>query len=130
MKMLILLSFLGLFSSSVLAVVTVPKLEKDQYAIFLNEKYEVFKTEKQDGLEFKQGCLKDKNCQALKASQGKTTTAAKSQSFHPAASFCKARGGKNLVATNNLRDEFNFCQFSDGSMVTSWSLYNKLNKKK
>jgi len=130
MKMLILLSFLGLLSSSAIAAVTVPKLEKDQYALFLDEKYEVFKTEKKDGLEFKEGCLKDKNCQALKASQGKTTTAAKSPSFHPAATFCKARGGRSLVATNSQRDEFNFCRFSDGSMVTSWSLYNKLNTKK
>ncbi|MNL38071.1 hypothetical protein D3C87_1602570 [compost metagenome] len=110
---------------------SVPKLKSYEYAVFIENKYQVFSTEKYDDLEYSVGCIKNKNCQASKAAQDKTAPKYKTDNlFHPAAQFCEARGGKNLIALNDKKEEFNFCRFQDNSMVNSWSMYLKHNPKK
>lgn len=109
----------------------VPKMKSHEYAVFVENKYQVFSTEKYDDLEYTVGCIKNRDCQASKAAQDKSAPKYKTENlFHPAAQFCEARGGKNLIALNDKKEEFNFCRFPDNSMVNSWSMYLKHNPKK
>lgn len=108
-----------------------PKIGAHEYAVFVETKYEKFTTEKYGTLEYSTGCIKTKGCLAFLAGQDKSQPKYKTENlFHPAAQFCEARGGKNLIAINNKKEEFNFCRFKDNSMVNSWALYHQLNPPK
>jgi putative hemolysin len=112
----------------------VPKLNKGEYAVFVEKAYIVFKTKEVNELELDTSCFKagnTPNCEAATAASNKTAPKYKRENlFHPAALFCEARGGRNLIAIDSKHDEFNFCRFKDNSMVNSWAMYNKYNPKK
>ena len=110
---------------------TIPKLNSDEYAIFIDQSYKIFKTKTFEKLELSENCFKKTkpDCIAFSVSQSKpgpvkiTTEGA----TNLAAINCANLGGKNLIGMNSKRDQFNFCRFEDGSMITSWSMYFKYN---
>lgn len=106
-----------------------PKIKLDEYAIFVDGRYEVFKTKKFEDLELDLKCFKDgiPKCEAYAFSQMKPTNAdlEKNKINNFVAAHCHAIYGLNLIALNYKKDEFNFCRFKDGSMVSSWSVFMK-----
>ena len=108
-----------------------PTLKKGEYAIFLDEKYEIFTTVEYNKLEIDSKCAKKNgiyDCLAAKSdSLPKVNTVEVGfGNYHPAANYCNEIDGKNLIAVDYLKDEVSFCRFSDGSMVKSWSLHHRL----
>ena len=108
-----------------------PTLKKGEYAIFLDEKYEIFTTVEYNKLEIESKCAKKNgiyDCLAAKSdSLPKVNTVEVGfGNYHPAANYCNEIDGKNLIAVDYLKDEVSFCRFSDGSMVKSWSLHHRL----
>lgn len=106
-----------------------PSLSSDEYAIFIKDKYLKFKIKKFQGLELDLSCFKGKipKCEAYEFSQIKPKSLMmKNEAFNNmAAIFCEAVHGRNLLALDKNRNEYNFCRFPDDSMVNSWSLYYK-----
>lgn len=104
-----------------------PPLAKDEYAIFIVDKYIKFKTKKFKNLEFDLSCFKSAkpDCEALKFSEvtPKNLMLKRESMNNMGAIFCEAVHGRNLLALDNKKNEYNFCRFHDGSMVNSWSLY-------
>lgn len=106
-----------------------PKFSDDEYAIFIEDAYQVFKTKKFEKLEISESCFKkDKpQCEAYSFSQIKP----KDLSIkvpglnNKSAIHCEAVGGRNLLALDNKGNQYNFCRFSDSSMVNSWSMHYK-----
>lgn len=47
---------------------------------------------------------------------------------HPAAFYCGSAGGLNRILKDSKNNEYDFCEFKDGSMINSWHLYNKAKK--
>lgn len=112
----------------------VPKLNAGEYAVFVEKAYIIFKTKDVNELEFDITCFKAGKtpaCEAATAASITTPPKYKNENlFHPAAQFCEARGGKNLIVLDSKKDEYNFCRFKDNSMVNSWAMYLKHNPKK
>lgn len=112
----------------------VPALKAGEYAVFIEKGYEIFKTKEVNELEYDTSCFKagkTPSCDAAKAAVISTPPKYKQENlFHPAAQFCEARGGKNLIVLDHKKDEYNFCRFKDKSMVNSWAMYLKHNPKK
>lgn len=44
---------------------------------------------------------------------------------HPAAFYCGSAGGLNRILKDSKNNEYDFCEFKDGSMINSWHLYKK-----
>jgi putative hemolysin len=108
-----------------------PTLKKGEYALFWDEKYEIFTTKDFNNLEIDTRCPQKKgafDCLAAKSdSLPKVNTVEINKgNYHPASNYCNEIGGKNLIAIDYKKSESSFCRFSDGSMVDSWSLYHKL----
>ncbi len=106
-----------------------PKVKKGEYALFLKDKYIVFKTQKtSEGFEFDRSCFaksKKPNCMASTYAKMKAENV---QVPHPdmnnrAAFHCAKMNGRNLLAIDFERNEVDFCRFPDNSMVSSWSMY-------
>lgn len=106
-----------------------PALKPDEYAVFYNDQYQVFKTKKQDKLEFSTNCFKNNklDCEAFRLSQLKNVKLAikDPEMQNWGALYCDAIFGRNLIALDQKGNQYNFCRFQDGSMVNSWSLYFK-----
>ncbi len=108
---------------------TAPPLKSGEYALFLDDKYIIFKTKKTDDLELDLSCYKkNKNtpdCMAfiyakMKAENVETPNPAMN---NMAAFHCAKLNGRNLLAIDSKRNETDFCRFHDKSMVSSWSMY-------
>jgi uncharacterized protein len=108
-----------------------PALKADEYAIFLDDSYKIFKTKKFQKLELALNCFKkDKPvCNAYEHSgiKPKNLSLKHESMNNMAAVHCEAVGGRNLIALDSKNNQFNFCWFYDGSMVNSWSMYYKHN---
>lgn len=106
-----------------------PIFKDDEYAIFLDESYKVFKTKKIEGLEISENCFKGNKpkCESYEFAQIKPKNLSiKYQGFNNMASIhCEAIGGRNLLALDNKKNHYNFCKFGDQSLVNSWSMYYK-----
>lgn len=106
-----------------------PPLKKDEYAIFIEDKYHIFKTKEFEKIELTEGCLKSATpkCQAYEFAQIKPKNlSVKYPGFNNfSAIHCDAVGGKNLLALDDKNNHYNFCRFDDGSMANSWSMYYK-----
>lgn len=104
-------------------------LKENEFYIFLDGKYEKLQPKKYEGARFAPDCFKGgkPNCLAYAVySNAKKNVANKSQQLpNSAAQFCIDQGAVNLIALGRDRNEFNFCRFSDKSMVNSWDLYFK-----
>ncbi len=121
-----------LFASNVYAgsgPVKVPKLANAEFAVFDGTKYRKFSTFIAYGLKLSSECKPKKGpiiCKAFEASTKKIEKIISPASqMNPASILCNQLGGKNLIALNNAREEFNYCEFEDRSMANSWSLYYK-----
>lgn len=106
-----------------------PKISKDEYTIFLDDEYKIFKTRTVQEIELATDCFKkDKpDCLAYHISQQKPPPL---KFIHETinnlgAVNCAGVGGKNLIAFDYEHKEYNFCRFTDGSMANSWSMYFK-----
>ena len=108
---------------------TPPQFKNDEYALFLDDSYKIFKTKKFDRLELSEGCFKKAKpaCLALEFSQIKPRKLElKAPGMNNmSAIHCEEVGGRNLLALDNKNNHYNFCRFNDGSMVNSWSMHYK-----
>lgn len=109
-----------------------PKLKPNQYSLSFDNKTTVFSTQIHQGLLLSQNCFKGKtpNCQAYTKSIETTNTKPQDNMKSPyhnnfGAIHCELMGGKGLIAKTSTNDDSDFCQFPDGSMVSSWSAYYK-----
>ena len=106
-----------------------PKFKDDEYAIFIEDAYQVFKTKKIEKLELSESCFKTSKpkCEAYEFAQIKPKDLSiKAPGMNnKSAIHCEAVGGRNLLALDNKNNQYNFCRFSDGSMVNSWSMNYK-----
>jgi hypothetical protein len=106
-----------------------PKFKDDEYAIFIGDSYQVFKTKKYESLELNDGCFKGTKpkCQAYEFAQikPKDLSVKVPGLNNKSAIHCEAVGGRNLLALDNKNNQYNFCRFADGSMVNSWSMNYK-----
>ncbi len=116
--------------------VSLPTMKADQFALYNQGHYQIFSLLEVDGLKLDESCkskLKP-TCAAYQVGiNGKVNHQVnhKNGEFNgsPASQFCSDLGGANLIALNSQKQEFNFCEFKDGSLVNSWSLYYKRNPK-
>jgi len=115
------------------SIISPPKLKSDEYAVFYNDSYQIFKTTKIEQLEFSTNCLKNKklDCEAYRLSQLKNVKIKLKdpQMQNWGALYCEAIHGRNLIALDQKGNQSNFCRFEDGSLVNSWSLYFKNTKR-
>jgi len=106
-----------------------PKLGKDEYAIFYNDDYIVVKLKEYEKLDLTTNCFKKNkpNCMAYKVALEKAAPPkiSYSQALNLGAIYCENVGGRNLIGNDKDLRQSNFCRFKDGSMVTSWSMYFK-----
>lgn len=139
-------------SKSAVAKIKVPKLKKDEVAIFDNDRYVVTKFVKFENVEFDEACLKknkerktdskqssqkmnkdtkgaDKSkggCEAFRLSQEKIEFPnPKDTEFmnHPAASYCTNLSGRAIVGIAADGAEVDLCKFSDNSYFKSWGAF-------
>ncbi len=107
-----------------------PSFKDDEYAIFLEESYKIFKTKKFEKLELTESCFKKSakpKCMAYEFSQirPKKLEMKAPGMNNMSAIHCDEVGGRNLLALDNKNNQYNFCRFDDGSMVNSWSMHYK-----
>lgn len=107
-----------------------PIFKDNEYAIFIEDAYRVFKTKQYEKLELSDNCFKASpkpNCQAYEFAQIKPKDLSiKVPGLNNiSAIHCESIGGRNLLALDNKNNQYNFCRFSDGSMVNSWSMNYK-----
>lgn len=119
---------LSIIASSALAAETTLKL-------FENEKYRDIKIFEVMGTKISADCFKKGNpeCAAWKAYSGKPVKVSESKTDlagNPAARYCGDLKSNNRILKATDGKEYDYCVFTDGSMVDSWSLYNKHFKKK
>ncbi|GEM_PF-655587 len=91
-------------------------------------------TQNVGGVEVSKGCLNKKGkqpaCDAYKALSKKASPKSANVPLagHPAAFYCGSAGGLNRILKDSKNNEYDFCEFKDGSMINSWHLYNKAKK--
>lgn len=83
-----------------------------------------------EGVKISKNCLKSgkMHCAAWKAVGQKaalTPTPGVGTVGNPAARYCHAHNANNRILLDAKKREYDYCVFSDGSMVDAWSLYNK-----
>lgn len=117
-------------------VIPVPKtddLKPNEFYIFMDGKYEKLVTKTYKEARFAPDCFKGQTpkCMAFDIFEKAKNNSSDSSNKNPlpnfAAQFCIDQGGANLIALGKNRNEYNFCQFADKSMVNSWDLYLKYN---
>lgn len=82
------------------------------------------------GFTISQSCLKEgkMSCEAWKAAQKKVepvATPGVGVIGNPAARYCQAQKSLNRILLDSKEREFDYCEFTDGSVIDAWSLYNK-----
>lgn len=105
----------------------------DQFRIWKDGKFRSIDIYSKDNTQFGKKCSQNpKSCLAFKAYKIKPINVTKDNELagHPASDHCEAIGGKVYILEDNKRAQYNFCEFSDGSMIDSWSLYNQFKGKK
>lgn len=86
------------------------------------------------GVQISDSCVKKKekqpSCQAYRALLKRVSSKKPDVPLagHPAAFYCGSAGGLNRIVKDSKNNEFDFCEFKDGSMINSWHLYNKSKK--
>lgn len=113
--------------------VSLPSVIKEgEYVLFDGEKYQSYAFFEHDSLLLSPDCrpADRPTCQAFKAASAAKPVESKEFNGNPASQLCSDLKGKNLIGFNHKKQEFNFCQFEDKSMVNSWNLYYKFFPKK
>jgi uncharacterized protein len=85
------------------------------------------KIQEYNGLKLSQDCFKENipRCEAFTAATKSTklSSSASGIAGHPAARLCRERGGVNRIIGDPRNKQYDYCQFKDGSMADTWSLY-------
>jgi putative hemolysin len=121
----VLAILLTLFSSCAIA---------ESYMMALPDKTLKIETRSHDGIELTNSCFAKKTktpqCEAFKALNRKVEVKRPNVPLagHPAAFYCGSAGGLNRILKDSKNNEYDFCEFKDGSMINSWHLYNKSKK--
>jgi putative hemolysin len=109
-----------------------PKLKSNEYTIASDTSRKIFSTKVYDGLLLSSHCFKTKkpSCQALAVSLKKINSDPTKNLKSPyhnnfGANHCQAMGGVGLIAKTYEGHDSDFCEFKDGSLVSSWSAYFK-----
>ena len=123
----LVLFLIGFASKANEPTIVVPAVGEGEYAIFDVNKYRKFKVFESEGLMLSADCqLKKMKCEAFEAANKKIDKIENPlRGVSPASQLCSTLDGKNLIAFNHKKDEYNFCQFEDKSLVNSWTLYYK-----
>ncbi len=113
-------------------IIKIPEVPIDHYAVFEKETYRIFKTFQFERLDLSADCLNQDNKPKCLAYLNSLNHPIESSKFRgsPASKICTELTGINLIAFNHKKQEVNFCEFKDGSMVNSWTLYYKHYPKK
>ena len=69
-------------------------------------------------------CFKaKKSCLAIKALSSKVSK--KSSSGNPYSFYCQQVNGRPIILEDSKRNQYDFCQFTDQSMISSFDLYKE-----
>lgn len=123
-------------------VLTSKTLKENQYSLDKDNKITIFSTQLYDGLLLSEHCFKNTNIKTAAQSQKPTCEAYTKSLQKPAQKaednlptpynnnlgsiHCKLIGGTGLIAKSHKNNESDFCEFKDGSIVSSWSAYYKI----
>jgi len=108
--------------------IKVPDLKKDEYALFSDGKYHIFKIAIFENLKLNSECVTKgptPTCKAYLASKAPLPVEKPAFNGNPASELCSELKGTNLIAFNYEKKQYNYCQFDDSSVVNSWSLFYK-----
>lgn len=110
------------------------KLKPNEYSIATDKNTKIFSATLYQGLLLSQNCFKAKTpkCQAYTASLTKPASKPSDNMKSPyhnnfGAIHCQLIGGTGLIAKTYEGHDSDFCEFKDGSLVSSWSAYYKTN---
>lgn len=117
------------------------ELKENEYTLAQDNKIKIIKTRLYEGLLLSEDCFKKAtaaasatakkpHCTAYSKSLQKTPIRAEDATESPyhnnlGSIHCKLLGGTGLIVKSSQGNESDFCQFKDGSMVSSWSAYYK-----
>lgn len=81
---------------------------------------------KMNNIHFNKECQKlAEKCHAFKALRMDLKTKHLSKlAGHPASKMCKTYGGQSIILKDEEKNEYDYCLFSDASMIDSWDLKN------
>jgi uncharacterized protein len=113
------------------------KLKANEYSLAYDNVTKIFSVKLYEGLLLSENCFKKAkpNCEALTASLIKPAANPSENLKSPfhnnfGANHCGLIGGKGMIAKDYQNNETDFCEFKDGSRVSSWSAYYKVNQNK
>jgi hypothetical protein len=103
-------------------------IKEGEFALFNGTKYQTYAFYEYEDLLLSPDCKKSgkPTCLAYKAAFLPKPTLKRESNMMPASVLCSELKGKNLIGFNFKKQEFNFCEFEDKSMVNSWSLFRKV----
>jgi len=111
----------------------VPSVKPGEFTYFYNEDYQIFTTQKINNIAYSHHCFKTKkpDCEAIRLStlNNITIKLTNPEMQNYASAYCSEIYGKNMIAFDHEKKEYNFCRFQDGSLVASWALYKAKNPK-
>lgn len=98
--------------------------------LYENGKYKTVKITDHQGAKLSESCVKKgkATCTAWTVFSGKPATrskAVKELLGNPAALYCGDLKSKNRILKDEAGNQYDYCVFDDGSMVDSWTIYNK-----
>lgn len=97
--------------------------------VFENANYTSVAISTQDKLHLNDKCSKliPRKCEALIAASKKSTASTPKTDLtgHPASRYCHDKNGVARILISDDNKQYDFCLFSDGSMIDSWDLYYK-----
>ena len=95
---------------------------------FVNNKYTNVNIVQVGDLKVNELCRNLSNCKAIAIAKGKPIQAKESTGstfFNASSSYCWDVGAKARILKDAKNNEYDFCVFSDGSMIDAWNLYSK-----
>lgn len=101
----------------------------DVLKLYDGKEYKPLKVKEHQGLIYSESCFAKPlaKCEAYKHSLKKASekvSAKNNLAGNPAARYCLNTGGDNRLVKSE-KGEFDYCLYSDGTLVESWGLYNK-----
>ena len=97
-------------------------LQNNELMYYTDGKYITVKIKELNEVKFDAKCFKsEKNLKCDAYSAFKNQHPKKLTGDNLGSSYCKAVGGRNLIALNQKRAEYNLCEFKDKSFFISWT---------
>lgn len=103
---------------------------KPIYRRYIDTSYVVVPMSDVSGVTVNEKCFKDsKNCKALKAHKPiESSDKKRALRGHPANDYCLEISGTPVVFIDQNNDQYNFCEFDDGTLAKSWQLLERYQK--